>query len=1324
MPAIPWTRKASGAEAPTTEGTDALRTADESPSNQVIGKLRIQVLRAQNLVGKDRNGKSDPFVLLNLPGAPPPPSSSSSKRDKEFYRRVTPVQSKTLDPIWRASEATFEWDITPQWYGSALDLHTGQEQGRGSMDHDDDETNINRYDTLQPVSDVRAMTASPIPEVSTNLQAISLQDGNSTRPSSVRKLSSATGKILSAPVRITTKSAVATTRAVRRRGRPRPMRLRRGQALVLGRAPSGSAAVGQSDTSTGTVSVVEFVTWDKDRWSGNDYLGECSLQVCDWVPEGQSAHWDASEPMMLPLGSSRRNSKVSGDLIIRLGILPANEKETADDIYFKLIEASSQMEQAGIRSVPADQSVGTTGPADAFLDDGLSSGSEDEAQEELLSDDDQSVTDDDTDTMTEGEEMSESENSMSGSLAVPHLRPVVGLQQPHPTITTEADKQEEPIDPDSQLGMRRRIFPNRLRKTRSFITTGRTSTGTSQTPSGNTSDVDEDSTSSGVARRRKIRVRQRKAKRTEDEDGRSSAGRSLKGSARQRRREARRRQRQDFSLKTSMGMDIIGIVQMEVKGAIDLPRWKNSLGTSFDMDAFVIVSFGQRIFRTRVARHSLNPTWDEKLLFHVRRHEANYTTKLAIYDWDKLSSNDFVGETSLPICDLIEAAPKPDPVTELFAENHDAAHKMQTFTLDLTRVDKADDSKSMGKHEPKLILEARYMPYAALRQRFWRQLLLQYDTNDSSSLSVLELTAMLDSLGSTLTTDTIEGFFSQNGKNSETGDELTIDEAILALENEIAKPFSQKRIVKNGAAVGGLDLLGATPLDSGIQTPALGDVGHEFPPQLDVIDYSGPQAPSANKDDLSAGATVVPQQVIDGPTSRGQFTREVQRDTSNQSLGPASSFTSSSSSSGNDPVIKMRDSSPNSSLEGSAHVAREETPVSEQEVERVIMLRSCPLCRMPRLSKKAEVDIVTHLAVCASQDWRRVDSMMVGNYVTAMQAHRKWVTKAITKISQGQYQLGANSANIIVQDRLSGQMLEEKMQAYVRLGIRLLYKGARSRMEGARIKRMLRNMSIKQGIKFDSPQSVREIPQFIAFHSLNIEEIRDPLDSFKTFNEFFYRKLKVGARPIEDPEDPMTLVSGADCRLMAFSSIDEASRIWIKGRDFTIERLLGDGFLPRKYKSAHWSEELNTYRKGGAFCIFRLAPQDYHRFHCPADATVGPITYIDGQYYTVNPMAIRSAIDVYCENIRVVVPLISEQFGTFYYVCIGAMMVGSTCLTVKEGDQLKRGDEIGYFKFGSTIAISFPDDTVQFDDDLLSNSGKAIETLVRVGMRIGRSTHA
>jgi phosphatidylserine decarboxylase len=211
------------------------------------------------------------------------------------------------------------------------------------------------------------------------------------------------------------------------------------------------------------------------------------------------------------------------------------------------------------------------------------------------------------------------------------------------------------------------------------------------------------------------------------------------------------------------------------------------------------------------------------------------------------------------------------------------------------------------------------------------------------------------------------------------------------------------------------------------------------------------------------------------------------------------------------------------------------------------------------------------------------------------------------------------------------------------------------------------------------------------------------MEQFRNFNEFFYRALKPGARPCSAPDDPKIVVSPADCRSVVFDKMEDATQIWVKGRDYSVEKLLGDAY----------PLDAKRYRNG-ALGIFRLAPQDYHRFHIPVDGVMGTPKLIDGEYYTVNPMAIRSALDVYGENIRVVVPIDSVAHGRVMYICIGAMMVGSTVITRKAGQKVKRAEELGYFKFGgSTILLLFEPGAMKFDDDLIENSKGALETLVR-----------
>lgn len=249
---------------------------------------------------------------------------------------------------------------------------------------------------------------------------------------------------------------------------------------------------------------------------------------------------------------------------------------------------------------------------------------------------------------------------------------------------------------------------------------------------------------------------------------------------------------------------------------------------------------------------------------------------------------------------------------------------------------------------------------------------------------------------------------------------------------------------------------------------------------------------------------------------------------------------------------------------------------------------------------------------------------------------------------------------------------------------------------------MLRSLSIKQGRKYDDPSSASQIEDFISFHQLDMSEVLHPIDRFKNFNEFFYRALKPDARPCSAPDNPKIIVSPADCRTVVYDRIDEATKIWVKGREFSLERLLGKVY----------PEDVERY-KGGSLGIFRLAPQDYHRFHIPVDGIMGTPKTIEGEYYTVNPMAIRSALDVYGENVRVLVPIDSVAHGRVMVICVGAMMVGSTVITRQPGEKVARTEELGYFKFGgSTILLLFEPGQMSYDSDLADNSKGALETLV------------
>jgi phosphatidylserine decarboxylase len=163
--------------------------------------------------------------------------------------------------------------------------------------------------------------------------------------------------------------------------------------------------------------------------------------------------------------------------------------------------------------------------------------------------------------------------------------------------------------------------------------------------------------------------------------------------------------------------DVVGIVMLEVKNAEDLPKLKNSkflllrpaegvahlcavTRTGWDMDPFVVISFGKKVFRTRVIRHSLNPVWDEKLLFHVRRYEKTFRVQLAVLDWDKISSNDPVGQASFDLTQLLVNVPEKDPETGLYAHEEDGGSSFTELTLELQSI--GTTSRWESKHSPKI----------------------------------------------------------------------------------------------------------------------------------------------------------------------------------------------------------------------------------------------------------------------------------------------------------------------------------------------------------------------------------------------------------------------------------------------------------------------------------------------------------------------------------------------------------------------------------------------------------------------------------------------
>ncbi|GAA5844242.1 hypothetical protein JCM9279_001734 [Rhodotorula babjevae] len=300
----------------------------------------------------------------------------------------------------------------------------------------------------------------------------------------------------------------------------------------------------------------------------------------------------------------------------------------------------------------------------------------------------------------------------------------------------------------------------------------------------------------------------------------------------------------------------------------------------------------------------------------------------------------------------------------------------------------------------------------------------------------------------------------------------------------------------------------------------------------------------------------------------------------------------------------------------------------------------------------------------------------------------------------------------------------EHMPLSTRIGMRLLFHGIdHGRLASSRrTEQAFKQWSIREGRKFDNPiHAYERITAFIRTYDVDCTQLREPdLRNYATMNAFFTRRLERGARPPASPRDPTVISSAADCRLTVFSSVADAKRLWIKGKHFTLPALLQDPALAAQLHD-------------GAVAIFRLAVEDYHRFHVPVDAVVGESRSIPGAYFTVNSMVVRDKhFDVFTENKRDVTTLLTRHPLTgaalpVAYVQVGALLVASIRRTARSQKALKRGDELGYFSYGgSTVVCVFPRGSVEWDEDLVRNSeganieGVQVETMVKVGERIGR----
>jgi phosphatidylserine decarboxylase len=224
---------------------------------------------------------------------------------------------------------------------------------------------------------------------------------------------------------------------------------------------------------------------------------------------------------------------------------------------------------------------------------------------------------------------------------------------------------------------------------------------------------------------------------------------------------------------------------------------------------------------------------------------------------------------------------------------------------------------------------------------------------------------------------------------------------------------------------------------------------------------------------------------------------------------------------------------------------------------------------------------------------------------------------------------------------------------------------------------------------------------FVARYGVNMDEAANPdITSYPSFNEFFTRPLRDGARPLA----PADLICPVDGAVSQFGAIERDQIFQAKGHRYSTTALVGG------------DRDLAARFEDGTFATLYLSPKDYHRIHMPCNGRLKRMIYVPGELFSVNPTTARGVPGLFARNERVVCVFESAE-GPFVLVLVGATIVGSMAtvwhgvvnpprtLTVRdwlyEDGQvvLGKGDEMGRFLLGSTVVMLFPKGRLQFNPD-------------------------
>ncbi|MFN2744067.1 MULTISPECIES: phosphatidylserine decarboxylase [Bacillus] len=202
------------------------------------------------------------------------------------------------------------------------------------------------------------------------------------------------------------------------------------------------------------------------------------------------------------------------------------------------------------------------------------------------------------------------------------------------------------------------------------------------------------------------------------------------------------------------------------------------------------------------------------------------------------------------------------------------------------------------------------------------------------------------------------------------------------------------------------------------------------------------------------------------------------------------------------------------------------------------------------------------------------------------------------------------------------------------------------------------------------------IPSYIKTFRINTEEMLEDVGSFNSLHELFIRKLKNGVRPL--PSDPNSLISPVDGVVEEWGTISSDKQFIVKNKPYSLEEMIDRDEVASRYI-------------GGTYIIIYLSPRDYHRIHSPADGTLEKQYSLGSASYPVNTIGLTYGKSPLTKNHR----MISEfrhQYGSALLVKVGAMYINSIVM-LSNSTEWRKGEEIAYFSFGSTVILLFEKDT-------------------------------